>query len=94
MDLQPAPSLLRMQEAAKRRENSRVRRSSVWGLSLGTAFEDAQEAATGIIGDLYGTSKRASFTEIMGEGDRIRGLGVLCLVCAFAGCLVNGLLSD
>lgn len=96
MDLIPSSDLLQMQEAERRRENARVLRSSVWGLSWETAVEDARDAVTGIVGDLYGTTKseRRSLRSVLGESDRLRGLGIVLIVLALAGCAVQGLLAE
>lgn len=90
----PADTLLKMQREQQRSEDARVRRSSVWGLTWDTAEADTREAVTGIIGDLHGSSSRKSVWDVFAHGDRLRGLGIVLLIIALAGCAVQGLMSD
>lgn len=92
-------TLMQAQVAANRAEDARVRRASVQGLlspdGWDLALRDTQEAVTGILGDMHGTTPgRTSVRDILMHENRLRGLGIALLVAALAGCLVHGLAAQ
>jgi hypothetical protein len=81
--------LAAFQDLANAQARLEYQRSGLAGLSFETAVADAKEALTGIVADLQGTTRRRSLTDIVTHGDRLRGLGILCLFLALAGLLID-----
>lgn len=84
-------ALMQLQESENRKEDRRMRRASLQGLTWDVGLEDMRDAVTGILGDLHGTSPRKSVTDILMHGNRLRGLGIAMVVAALVGCLIHGL---
>jgi len=77
-------------EAARRQ----IRDVSLWYATPGALVADAQEALLGIPSDLLGQSERKSLGAIVGHGNRLRGLGVILLVLAVAGAIIDWMLGS
>ena len=85
-DLRGAEAVARA-AAMEREESGRVR-----SLSLGVALEDAGEALVGIPRDLFGGRRAVPLWDLATRGNRLRGVGVLCVCAGLAG-LLAGLLD-
>lgn len=58
--------------------------------SVGTLLDDMQDAVIGIVGDLVNPNpERTSLAEILGHGNRLRGLGALCVFVAVIGIVLD-----
>ena len=64
------------QDLANRQADAALRRSSMEGLTLRTALQDAREALVGVPADVYAG---ASLADALLKNDRLRGLGVLAV---------------
>lgn len=76
--LTSAERLAARQAAAEAATDASARRSSLAGLTLRTAWEDAREVLVGVPADLL-NGPDASLAAVFGRADRLRGLGVLAL---------------
>lgn len=83
--------------ALQKRANDDARqqyaRSSLSGLSADVVAKDAGEALTGLMADLTGTTERRSLADMLMYKDRMRGLGVLLIVLALVGMVVDYAMS-
>lgn len=54
--------------------------------SIGTLLDDMQDAIIGIVGDFVSpTPERTGLAQILGHGNRLRGIGALCVLVALVG---------
>ena len=90
--LTSADKIAEMQRLANERADAEVRRSSVASMTYETAIKDAYEALVGITADLAGNTSRKSLGDILGHGNRLRGLGVLLIAMALVGAVVDYLM--
>ena len=81
-----------LQRRANDRADADVRRSSVATMTYQSAVRDAYDALVGITADLAGNTPRKSLGDILGHGDRLRGLGVLLIALALVGAVVDYLM--
>jgi hypothetical protein len=91
--LTPSAEIKALQDEANRKADEAKKAAEAWNLTPSQLYEDAQEAFVGILGDLLGLSDRHSVKEIMLHGNRLRGLGIICIALAVAGVLVNWILG-
>ena len=90
--LTSSDKIAEMQRLANERADAVVRTSSVASMTYTTAVRDAYDALVGITADLAGNTSRKSLGDILGHGDRLRGLGVLCIALALVGAVVDYLM--
>lgn len=74
--LTSAADVASRQDLANRQADAALRRSSMEGLTLRTALQDAREALVGVPADVYAG---ASLADALLKNDRLRGLGVLAV---------------
>lgn len=74
--LTSAVDIASRQDMANRQADAALRRSSMEGLTLRIALQDAREALVGVPVDLYAGS---SLADALLKNDRLRGLGVLAV---------------
>lgn len=85
-------TIAEMQRRANEKSDADVRRSSVAAMTYQSAVRDAYEALVGITADLAGNTPRKSIGDILGHGDRLRGVGVLLIALALVGAVVDYLM--
>lgn len=91
--LTSAETIAEMQKLANDEADAVVKRASVGSMTYETAVKDAYDALVGITADLVGNTPRKSLGDILGHGDRLRGLGVLCIAMAVVGAMVDYILT-
>lgn len=79
--LTSAVDIARRQAEADRVADAAARRSSMEGLTLRTALEDAREVLFGMPADLWG-GDAVALSDLLLKRDRLRGLGVLLVALA------------
>lgn len=85
----PPDKLVKWQAEANAEAAERYKQSSLAGLTYQSAVQDAHEALTGITADLLGTTSRKSVKDMVTHNDRLRGLGILLIVLALVGLVVD-----
>ena len=75
--LTSAVDVARRQSAAAALADAALARSSMRGLTLRVALQDAREALVGIPADLFGGER--DLLRVLTRNDRLRGIGVLAL---------------
>lgn len=88
-----ADEMIALQKMANRYRESNARRSSLAGLTVGTAVADARDALLGIPEDLLGNTPRKSLWESFTHGDRLRGVGVLMVAISASGLIIEAVLG-
>ena len=88
-----ADEMMALQKMADRYREADARRSSLAGLTVGTAVADARDALLGIPEDLLGNTPRKSLWDSFTHGDRLRGVGVLMVAISASGLLIEALLG-
>ena len=82
-----------MQNDANATSAQRVRDSSLATFTYAQALDDAAEAITGIVADVYGNTERTSLKDIFVYKNRLRGLGVLLVALALVGLLIDAIVG-
>lgn len=85
----PARDMQRLQREANEAAESRFVRSSLASMTFETAVGDANEALSGLMADLSGTTERHSLRDMLMHEDRMRGLGILFIALALVGLVVD-----
>ena len=87
--LTPSEYLIRAQARLNADRERAAEAARVSALTYESAMADAHEALTGVAADLTGATERTSLKDILTYGNRLRGLGVLCIGVAMVGLLVD-----
>ncbi len=82
-----------MQDAVNKNADAMVKDATVWDITLKDLLVDAQEALIGVTSDLLGQSDRKSVRDILGHGNRLRGIGVVLIILAVAGSLIDWMMG-
>ncbi len=82
-----------MQDAVNLVADKAVKEATVWNITLLDLLRDAQEALIGVTSDLLGQSERKSLRDILGHGNRLRGLGIVLVLLAVAGSVIDWMLG-
>lgn len=91
--LTSSADLKALQEEANKKAAEAQKAAEAWNMSPKLLYEDAQEAFVGVIGDLLGMSERKSLKDIFAFGNRLRGLGIICVLLAFVGGILQWVLG-
>lgn len=86
--LTTSAELTRRQLELNRARAAAAHRSSLEGLTLRVAMQDIREAALGIPRDIARATGPVPLGTLLFTRDRLRGLGLLCLVLAIVGLVV------
>lgn len=78
-----------LQERADAEAERVVEQSRVSSMTLNDSIAEAHEALVGIVADVLGNTPRKSLRDILSYGNRMRGLGVLCIAMALMGIIVD-----
>lgn len=89
----PTDTLIELSKQANERVATSNARSSLASLTYETAIEEAHEALVGLAADLAGNTPRKSLRDMFTHGDRLRGLGLLLIMVAFVGLLVDYIMN-
>jgi hypothetical protein len=84
-----------MQKVANAQADQAVRESSVASMTYSSAVKDAYDALAGITADLVAPSTdspRKALGDILGHGNRLRGIGLICIAVALIGSLADYML--
>ena len=87
----PARDIMRLQREHEEARERRTRPDG--GLTYETAVADAHEALVGLSADLSGTTERTSLASMLLHENRMRGLGILCIMLALVGLVADYILQ-
>lgn len=89
----PPSVLMQLQERANARAQAQRKRSEVASLTYEEALADAHEALVGITEDLSGATERKGLKDMLTHNNRLRGLGILLIVLALVGLVVDYIMA-
>ena len=89
----PPDTIMALQNDANAASAQRVRDSSLAAFTYTQALDDASEALTGIVADVYGNTSRTTLKDIFVYKNRLRGLGILLVALALAGLLIDAIVG-
>jgi len=87
------PQLIRIQHAKNDKQEREYQESRVQHITLKTAVQNMRDTLEGTIGDLWGNSTPLSFGALMTKDNRLRGLGLLLVLVAAIGLLLDTFLT-
>lgn len=82
-----------MQDVVNARADTTASKATMWNITPMDLLRDAQEALIGVTSDLLGQSERKSLRDILGYGNRMRGIGIILVILAVAGSLIDWMMG-